>query len=100
MQRRVACNLWFLFAVPNKKYPPALSDEIWRLEKIGKKGANHDRLKEKNIRSVEDFLKLLVMEPERLKMVNSTSSYFMLLFLEVQNNLLIATYIPLVTLCC
>lgn len=61
-------------AVYVKKYPPTLSDEIWRINKIGKKGVFHDRLKKENIESVEDFLKLLVMEPERLKKVNSTSS--------------------------
>lgn len=50
-----------------KKYPPILSDKIWTLNKIGKKCAF--RLKKGNIESVEDFLKLLVMEPERLKKI-------------------------------
>ncbi|WOH10520.1 hypothetical protein DCAR_0729989 [Daucus carota subsp. sativus] len=50
-----------------KKYPPALSDEIWRLNKIGKRGTFRERLRGENIESVGDFLKLLVMEPERLE---------------------------------
>lgn len=76
----ILLNLWFSSAVYVKKYPPTLSDKIWRINKIGKKGAFRDRLKEGNIESVEDFLKLLVMEPERLKKVNSASSPFILFF--------------------
>ena len=52
-----------------KKYPPALSDEIWRLNKIGRRGTFRERLNGENIESVGDFLKLLVMEPERLENV-------------------------------
>ncbi|KAL8118290.1 calmodulin-binding protein 60 A-like [Apium graveolens] len=52
-----------------KKYPPALSDEVWRLDGIDKKGAFRERLKGGNVESVEDFLKLLVMDPESLKSI-------------------------------
>eukprot|EP00249_Psilotum_nudum_P024341 c29161_g3_i1 orf=552-2612(-) len=50
-----------------KHYPPALNDEVWRLDKIGKDGAFHKKLNENNIRTVEDFLRLVVMDPQRLR---------------------------------
>ncbi|KAL9236722.1 hypothetical protein vseg_011358 [Gypsophila vaccaria] len=50
-----------------KHYPPALSDEVWRLEKIGKDGAFHKRLHKAGIISVEDFLRFVVKDPQRLR---------------------------------
>ncbi|XP_074269951.1 calmodulin-binding protein 60 C-like isoform X1 [Silene latifolia] len=50
-----------------KHYPPALSDEVWRLEKIGKDGAFHKRLTKAGIISVEDFLRFVVRDPQRLR---------------------------------
>ncbi|KAL3684161.1 hypothetical protein R1sor_002183 [Riccia sorocarpa] len=50
-----------------KHYPPALHDEVWRLDKIGKDGAFHKRLNLAGINSVEDFLRLVVMDPQRLR---------------------------------
>ncbi|KAK9681789.1 hypothetical protein RND81_10G028000 [Saponaria officinalis] len=50
-----------------KHYPPALSDEVWRLEKIGKDGAFHKRLNKAGIVSVEDFLRFVVKDPQRLR---------------------------------
>ncbi|KAK9706643.1 hypothetical protein RND81_07G141200 [Saponaria officinalis] len=50
-----------------KHYPPALSDEVWRLEKIGKDGAFHKRLSKAGIVSVEDFLRFVVRDPQRLR---------------------------------
>ncbi|CAK9234957.1 unnamed protein product [Sphagnum jensenii] len=50
-----------------KHYPPALHDEVWRLDKIGKDGAFHKRLNLANIITVEDFLRLVVMDPQRLR---------------------------------
>eukprot|EP00249_Psilotum_nudum_P024342 c29161_g4_i1 orf=529-2574(-) len=50
-----------------KHYPPALNDEVWRLDKIGKDGAFHKKLNENDIRTVEDFLRLVVMNPQRLR---------------------------------
>ncbi|KAL9243571.1 hypothetical protein vseg_017443 [Gypsophila vaccaria] len=50
-----------------KHYPPALSDEVWRLEKIGKDGAFHKRLTKAGIVSVEDFLRFVVRDPQRLR---------------------------------
>ncbi|KNA13373.1 hypothetical protein SOVF_117600 isoform C [Spinacia oleracea] len=50
-----------------KHYPPALHDEVWRLEKIGKDGAFHKRLNKAGIVSVEDFLRFVVRDPQRLR---------------------------------
>lgn len=50
-----------------KHYPPALTDEVWRLEKIGKDGSFHKRLNKAGICSVEDVLQLVVRDPQRLR---------------------------------
>ncbi|KAF9614443.1 hypothetical protein IFM89_018679 [Coptis chinensis] len=50
-----------------KHYPPALSDEVWRLEKIGKDGSFHKRLNKAGIRTVEDFLRLVVRDSQKLR---------------------------------
>ncbi|CAL5362090.1 unnamed protein product [Camellia sinensis] len=52
-----------------KHHPPALSDPVWRLEKIGKDGAFHKRLTEDDIKTVKDFVTLLNIDPERLKKI-------------------------------
>ncbi|XP_049936302.1 protein SAR DEFICIENT 1-like isoform X2 [Nymphaea colorata] len=52
-----------------KHHPPSLNDEVWRLEKIGKDGAFHQRLAAENINNVQDFLKLSVMDQPRLRMI-------------------------------
>lgn len=46
-----------------------LDDEIWRLEKIGKGGAFHKKLAEEGINTVQDFLKLSVVDPVKLRAV-------------------------------
>ncbi|CAL5198292.1 unnamed protein product [Lathyrus oleraceus] len=55
-----------------KHHPPSLSDEIWRLEKIGKDGAFHRRLSREKIRSVKDFLTLLNLDPAKLRTILGT----------------------------
>ncbi|XP_010678697.2 calmodulin-binding protein 60 A [Beta vulgaris subsp. vulgaris] len=50
-----------------KHHPPSLSDEVWRLEKIGKDGAFHKRLSIERVRTVKDFLILLHLDPARLR---------------------------------
>ncbi|XP_057780849.1 calmodulin-binding protein 60 A-like [Salvia miltiorrhiza] len=50
-----------------KHHPPSLTDEVWRLEKIGKDGAFHKRLSKEGIRTVHDFLLLLSLDPTRLR---------------------------------
>lgn len=55
-------NLNFTSLVYKKHYPPALKDEVWRLEKIGKDGSFHKRLNKSGILTVEDFLRLVVRD--------------------------------------
>eukprot|EP01018_Ginkgo_biloba_P002910 Gb_08592 [translate_table: standard] len=50
-----------------KHYPPALHDDVWRLDKIGKDGAFHKKLNKSGIHTVEDFLRLVVRDPQRLR---------------------------------
>ncbi|PIN10830.1 hypothetical protein CDL12_16577 [Handroanthus impetiginosus] len=50
-----------------KHYPPALHDDVWRLEKIGKDGSFHKRLNKAGIFTVEDFLQLVVRDPQKLR---------------------------------
>ncbi|RAL50844.1 unnamed protein product [Cuscuta campestris] len=50
-----------------KHYPPALNDDVWRLEKIGKDGAFHKKLNSARIFTVEDFLRLMVRDPQKLR---------------------------------
>ncbi|GMY35412.1 calmodulin-binding protein 60 B [Fagus crenata] len=52
-----------------KHYPPALNDEVWRLEKIGKDGSFHKRLNTQNIFTVEDFLRLVVRDQQKLRTI-------------------------------
>lgn len=55
--------------VYKKHHPPALEDEVWRLEKIGKGGAFHQKLSSEGITTVQDFLKLYVVDSPKLKRV-------------------------------
>ncbi|KAL5842333.1 hypothetical protein ACOSQ3_012936 [Xanthoceras sorbifolium] len=50
-----------------KHYPPALNDDVWRLEKIGKDGSFHKRLNNNGITTVEDFLRLVVKDSQKLR---------------------------------
>ncbi|GAB2224616.1 hypothetical protein Drorol1_Dr00005378, partial [Drosera rotundifolia] len=52
-----------------KHYPPALTDEVWRLEKIGKDGSFHKRLNEAGINTVEDFLRGVVRDSTKLRRI-------------------------------
>ncbi|KAJ6833868.1 protein SAR DEFICIENT 1-like [Iris pallida] len=52
-----------------KHYPPVLTDEVWRLVKIGKNGSFHSRLSASNINTVQDFLKLLVVDAAQLRTI-------------------------------
>lgn len=51
-----------------------LEDEVWRLEKIGKDGAFHKKLTSMGINTVQDFLKLSVVDPSKLRKVSTYSS--------------------------
>ncbi|XP_051128554.1 calmodulin-binding protein 60 D-like [Andrographis paniculata] len=52
-----------------KHYPPALDDEVWRLEKIGKDGSFHKRLNQAGINTVEDFLRYVIRDPQELRKI-------------------------------
>ncbi|GLT42154.1 hypothetical protein SLA2020_411460 [Shorea laevis] len=52
-----------------KHHPPMLEDEVWRLEKIGKDGAFHKKLSSHGIKTVQDFLKLSVVDPTKLRRI-------------------------------
>ncbi|PIA33366.1 hypothetical protein AQUCO_04100054v1, partial [Aquilegia coerulea] len=52
-----------------KHHPPLLNDEVWRLEKIGKEGVFHKRLTIEGVNTVQDFMKLWVVEPTRLRTI-------------------------------
>lgn len=54
-----------------KHYPPALTDDVWRLEKIGKDGAFHKRLNAEGIETVEQFLRIMVRDPAKLRSVSA-----------------------------
>ncbi|XP_051147583.1 protein SAR DEFICIENT 1 [Andrographis paniculata] len=52
-----------------KHHPPALEDQVWRLEKIGKGGAFHQKLAAEGISTVQDFLKLFHVNPNKLRKI-------------------------------
>ncbi|CAL5363377.1 unnamed protein product [Camellia sinensis] len=55
-----------------KHYPPALNDDVWRLEKIGKDGSFHKRLNKSRIFTVEDFVRLVVRDSQKLRTILSS----------------------------
>ena len=61
--------LFFFHAVYKKHHPPMLQDEVWRLEKIGKDGAFHRKLAAEGVNTVQDFLKLSVVDRQKLRRV-------------------------------
>ncbi|KAJ6825055.1 calmodulin-binding protein 60 C-like [Iris pallida] len=50
-----------------KHHPPKLKDEVWRLVKIGKDGSFHKKLNKAGIYTVEDFLRIVVRDSQRLR---------------------------------
>uniref|UniRef100_A0A0D6QRK8 Uncharacterized protein n=1 Tax=Araucaria cunninghamii TaxID=56994 RepID=A0A0D6QRK8_ARACU len=52
-----------------KHYPPALDDDVWRLDKVGKDGAFHKRLSSERINTVQEFLRVLITDPQRLRSI-------------------------------
>ncbi|KAK3225291.1 hypothetical protein Dsin_005153 [Dipteronia sinensis] len=52
-----------------KHHPPMLEDEVWRLEKIGKDGAFHRKLSSSGITTVQEFLKLSTVDPQKLRTI-------------------------------
>lgn len=76
----VLLKLVDFIAVYKKHHPPSLSDEVWRLEKIGKDGAFHKRLSIERVRTVKDFLILLHLDPARLRNVRFLDLYILDIF--------------------
>lgn len=62
-----------------KHYPPALNDDVWRLDKIGKDGAFHKKLTAEGINTVEDFLRVMVKDSPKLRTVSAYYVKFLLL---------------------
>ncbi|XP_057844765.2 calmodulin-binding protein 60 F isoform X2 [Cryptomeria japonica] len=52
-----------------KHYPPALLDDVWRLDRIGKEGAFHKKLSSESIKTVMDFLRELNRNPQGLRQI-------------------------------
>jgi hypothetical protein len=52
-----------------KHYPPALGDDVWRLQKIGKEGAFHRKLALHGVTNVQEFLRMLAVKPDELRAV-------------------------------
>ncbi|CAM6034920.1 unnamed protein product [Sphagnum compactum] len=50
-----------------KKHPPELDDEVWRLDSIRKDGTFHKHLILLNISTVEQFLRFETMQPGKLR---------------------------------
>ncbi|CAL5325465.1 unnamed protein product [Camellia sinensis] len=49
-------------------------DDVWRLEKIGKDGSFHKRLNKSGIFTVEDFVRLVVRDSQKLRILSSGMS--------------------------
>ena len=60
---------FLMVQVYKKHYPPMLNDEVWRLEKIGKEGVFHKKLSNYNIKTVQEFLQLYTIDPQKLRTV-------------------------------
>ncbi|XP_058226224.1 calmodulin-binding protein 60 A-like isoform X2 [Rhododendron vialii] len=56
-----------------KHYPPSLNDEIWRLKKICRDGAFHNRLVTENVKTVKDFLTRYFINRQSLQNILGTS---------------------------
>lgn len=59
-----------------KRYPPSLSDEVFRLKDISRGSPRHKRLLDAKVHTVAEFLRLLNMNPHRLKQVKISSFSF------------------------
>lgn len=47
-----------------------LEDDVWRLEKIGKDGVFHKKLVANDIKTVQDFLRLSIVNEPKLRKVS------------------------------
>lgn len=60
----------YVEAAYEKKHPPELDDEVWRLDSIRKDGTFHKHLILLNISTVEQFLRFETMQPGKLRQVS------------------------------
>ncbi|KAF8673280.1 hypothetical protein HU200_048836 [Digitaria exilis] len=65
-----------------KTWPPGLGDELWRLDKIQWGGVFHRRLEEKNVRNVQDFLRMLAVKPDELRTVYAYSTAHVTIYVD------------------
>ncbi|KAL9438209.1 hypothetical protein AB3S75_023973 [Citrus x aurantiifolia] len=49
-----------------------LEDEVWRLKKIGRGGTFYKKLTALGIKTVQDFLKMSIVEPQKLRRILGT----------------------------
>ena len=81
-----------------KDHPPLLKDEVWRLRKIGKNGPLHKKLALAKIKTVQDFLRFLSMDPDKLRKVRKVITVFSGAILRLQTNKPACfSFLPLVT---
>jgi hypothetical protein len=66
-------------AAYEKKHPPELDDEVWRLDSIRKDGTFHKHLILLNISTVEQFLRFETMQPGKLRQVSPSPAIVHLL---------------------
>lgn len=77
-----------------KHHPPALADDVWRLEKIGKDGVFHKKLADFGIHTVQDFLRNLVMDQYSLRSVRSIPYHIALCFGFSEGSILLMYFVP------
>lgn len=65
------CRTNNLFTVYKKHNPPRPHDEVWRLKKIAKDGVFHRSLRDANVRTVREFLRLLNDDRNTLRRVSN-----------------------------
>jgi len=51
------------------RYPPSLGDSVWVLENITKEGTFHNNLEHSNIKTVQEFLRMLMVHPDQLRAI-------------------------------
>ena len=81
----------FSLTVYKKHYPPALNDDVWRLEKIGKDGSFHKRLNKEGIFTVEEFLRLVVKDSQKLRNVSVAFGSLVKIYVLCSNFLMLIT---------
>lgn len=79
-----------------KRYPPSLSDEVFRLKDISRGSHRHKRLLDAKVYTVAEFLRLLNMNPHRLKQVK-ISSFSFSFYMHLENDFKNVHYVLQIT---